>query len=543
MPSVLQNAALDRLKHLASTGDPQAIRILSDAGLWTVGDRRIYTFADLKIRRKDKQLVTFEPNAVQQLYLDEITPRWRSGDYAMTAQREIILKARQFGFSTLILALFFLDTVNNPETQTKVMAHDTDTTELLFGMVHRFYNNLPSPPPTKYSTRRELAFSHNGSFLSVQTAGSMGAGRGGTPTNIHCSEVAFWPDPEIFTGLMQSLPLNGNCFEETTANGLGNEFYDQYQDAKLGLSNFTPRFYAWFDHPEYSVVPAPDFEPTVKELELIINHGVTYDQLQWRRNKIKEPGMGDKFVQEYPANDTEAFRVSGSTFFDRFDKAKIVKRAMFTPTDPPPNWYVARGGLDWGFADPFAFVLSFKDERQKWQVTESFEQARLSNEAQADMVCDCIKRWGVSKDKFLLICDGSMFYKKTINAIQFPPDIEAFQKAGLICVPAASGEEANKFRNNQVRDNFDGSTIEIYEGYNTRLVKCIEMAKHDPLKPERLLHDAASHMVVALGNAISPYGEGTAKPAPNETHPQAEYMADPESRYFQGPGKDDRPYL
>lgn len=517
MPSALQSAAIDRLKSLAKSGDPKAITVLKSAGMWSDTDRQIYTFADLKIRRKEKPhaLVTFAPNAIQRCYLDDICPHYRTGDIRMSGLREILLKSRQFGFSTLILALLFLDTINNPETQTKVIAHNTDTTVLLFGMIHRFYNNIPQPPPTQYSTRRELAFSHNGSFLSVQTAGSKEGGRGGTPSNIHCSEVAYWPSPDIFTSLMQGLPSTGNCFQETTANGIGNEFYDQYWDAKDGDgSTFTARFYPWFDHEEYSTKAHESFEATAEELDLILRYDLTLDQLQWRRNKIKEPGMGDKFKQEYPANDVEAFRTSGSMFFERFDKAKSVHRAVHTPDSPPPRWYVARGGLDWGYADPFAFVLTVKDERGKWQVLESFQQARLGNEAQADMVCDCIKRWGIDKADFLVIFDGSMVNHKTINGIAFPPDIEAFQKAGLNCVAAGTDEDAAKFRNNGIRAAIDEDLLVIYEGWNTALVKCIETAKHDEhdTKREKLNHDAASHLVVALGNAISPYGHEAEKP-------------------------------
>src|SRR5215471_21608718 len=77
------------------------------------------TFADLKIRTKERQLVTFAPNDVQETYLDLLAAEyeefdWKNGVYRLRGAREDVLKARQQGLSTLWLALFFLDTVNNP---------------------------------------------------------------------------------------------------------------------------------------------------------------------------------------------------------------------------------------------------------------------------------------------------------------------------------------------------------------------------------------------------------------------------------------------
>ena len=261
----------------------------------------LVTFADLRIRTKDQRIVPFVPNAVQSKYLDMIGTGWRDGVIDLRGKREFVLKGRQFGFSTLVMALFFLDTINNPETQTKVIAHDTDSTEMLFRMVHRFYDYLPEAKkrPTKYSSKRELVFADNGSFLEVMTAGTKGSGRGDTPSNLHCSEVAFWPDHGLFTGLLQGLPKTGCVFQESTANGEGNEFHKSYEKSVAGDSPFVPRFFAWFEHEEYQTEPVPGFEPDKDEMGLISKYGLSFAQLQWRRDKIKEPGMGNLFRQEY----------------------------------------------------------------------------------------------------------------------------------------------------------------------------------------------------------------------------------------------------
>jgi hypothetical protein len=214
----------------------------------------------------------------------------------------------------------------------------------------------------------------------------------------------------------------------------------------------------------------------------------------------------------YPAFMREAqhdVRVGG-TFFPQFENREpYVVPAIFTPDNPPPHWYTIRIGLDWGFADPYAYTMSAIDEIGRKHILESHEETQLKNEAQAAQIVAACERWKIPISRVRLMADGSMWNKKTINGVQFPPDIEAFQKAGFRTVPCSVGAEANKFRNRGIRDAIreDGRGMVVYEGYNVRLIDCIMGAKHDtaPGKVEQLLHDENSHLVVSLGNAISTY--------------------------------------
>lgn len=293
------------------------------------------TFADLRIRTKDKRVIPFAPNAVQEKYLDLICPRWREGDYKLTGQREIILKARQFGFSTLILALLFLDTINNPNTQTVVIAHDIDSTTRLFQMVQRFYNSLPDEkrPRTQYANRREFLWPDLGSSFFVGTAGNGEFGRGSTINNVHASEIGMWPNAEeIMAGLMQAVPADGNVFQESTAKGVGNYFHEEFERAQSGESALHARFFAWFEHVEYQGAPITD--PSEEEQRLQSLYDLSAEQIGWRRAKLREPGMRTQFVQEYPANPREAFISSGNPYFDMAtleDLAKQLGDAVFDP--------------------------------------------------------------------------------------------------------------------------------------------------------------------------------------------------------------------
>lgn len=283
----------------------------------TLGTRSV-TMDDLRIRDRRRRIVPLVPNPTQAKYLSML------GE-GFVGNREIILKSRQLGLSTLILALIFLDTVNTPNTYSAVIAHDTESTIRLFQMVQRFYENLPEEkrPKTEHANRREYTWPELGSTFFVGTAGARSFGRGSTINNLHCSEVAFWPDGEtLMTGLLEAVPADGNVFIESTANGLGNYFHAEWEAAESGQSAFEPRFFAWHDDPEY-VTEVPDgFEMTDDEAALASTYGLSAEQIAWRREKTLV--LKDKFPQEYPSDPAEAFIVTGSPYFDRLALAQAL---------------------------------------------------------------------------------------------------------------------------------------------------------------------------------------------------------------------------
>ena len=300
-------------------------------------ERAPISLSALKIKTKDKRDIRFELNPVQILYLDQLCPRWREGDYKLTGTKEIILKARQFGFSTLILGLFFLDTIQAPNTSTVVIAHDADSTERLFRTVQRFYESLPEAvrPRTKFANRREYLWPDLDSSFFIGTAGAKEFGRSNTINNVHMSEVGMWKDgEEIVSGLLQAVPMGGNVFAESTAKGLGNWFHSEYTAAERHDSVFTPRFFGWHQHAEYQLPleAGETFVPTDEEHKLIDAYGVSYEQLKWRRMKVKE--LRDLFPQEYPANAREAFLTSGNPYFDRKKLGELSDRLQSAEGEP-----------------------------------------------------------------------------------------------------------------------------------------------------------------------------------------------------------------
>jgi hypothetical protein len=67
-------------------------------------------------------------------------------DYARRCtKRNIVLKARQLGITTYVAARFFVHTITHPGTLSVQVAHDQQSAEEIFRIVHRFVENLPAP--------------------------------------------------------------------------------------------------------------------------------------------------------------------------------------------------------------------------------------------------------------------------------------------------------------------------------------------------------------------------------------------------------------
>jgi hypothetical protein len=282
----------------------------------------------LVIRDEHGAMVPLEPNPHQLIVHQAIREQREQG----LPVRLIILKPRKTGTSTQCAGEIY-HTVRFRPADALVVANDDATTEYLFQITHRFYDNLPTSERLALvaSNRKELRFARRpdtgleGSIL-VATAGTKTVGRGFTPLYLHCSEVPYFPNSEtVMTGLLNSIPdtIESMVILEGTANGMGGWFYDMWQRSKAGLTAYKPVFLSWKDFPKYSMRVAHEDRFTAslssEERRLQGSHGLTLEQLNWRRWALENKCHGDVqyFRQEYPLTDVEAFITSGRGRFDR----------------------------------------------------------------------------------------------------------------------------------------------------------------------------------------------------------------------------------
>src|SRR5574339_499037 len=204
-----------------------------------------YEFArkNLKILDKEKRLLPFVWNKAQ---LD--FHKSRTG-------RDLILKARQLGFSTYIQGELFRRVISRTRT-TMTLGHDADTTAKLRLMADRFWehyhNKEGQREPRKYANASMTTYPNKDSVMTIATAGSLHTGRGDTYTDLHGSEVAFWPDAEsIISGAMQG--GNPDVILESTPNGAQGLFYELCMEAMDGNGVWKLHFYPWWWDTAYKI--------------------------------------------------------------------------------------------------------------------------------------------------------------------------------------------------------------------------------------------------------------------------------------------------
>jgi hypothetical protein len=269
---------------------------------------RTWIEANLVIRTKGRREIPFLLNAVQQRFLAQMTGR------------DLILKPRQLGFTTLSCALFFADTLLRPNTTSVLVAHDWASTEKIFRIVHLFWEQLPEEERVqvgrpRYASKTELVWPQIGSSFYVGAAGSARFGHGLTIHNLHLSEAARYVHPEVvLRGLLEAVPLGGRIIFESTANGMGNDFHQRWVEAKGGKSTYRPHLYLWWDDPSYRIEGPPLEDVTEEERALMARHGLDDAQIRWRRGKIAE--LGRAFPEQYPEDDESCFLTTGRMFFD-----------------------------------------------------------------------------------------------------------------------------------------------------------------------------------------------------------------------------------
>jgi Terminase RNaseH-like domain len=260
------------------------------------------------VRSKSKGLVRLRPNRAQAEYSRRCTGR------------NIVLKARQLGMTTYIAARFFIHTITQPGTTAVQVAHNQESAEEIFKIVHRFRENLPEEMRrgalvTSRSNIRQIVFPRLDSEYRVATAADANAGRGMTIHNLHCSEVARWPRDgmETLASLRAAVPEKGEIVLESTPNGAGGVFYDEWQRADE--TGYQRHFFPWWYDGDYRVDGDAVLERvTTEEKELMEREGLAEAQILWRRmNRAQLRGLA---AQEFAEDAVTCFRASGECVFD-----------------------------------------------------------------------------------------------------------------------------------------------------------------------------------------------------------------------------------
>jgi hypothetical protein len=335
----------------------------------------------LKIDNKEGAVVQFKLNRAQRYFQENKT------------NRNIIIKARQLGLSSCILADMFTDAIFIPYSRSAVISHESEATKRLLDRVQSYYELMEDPKPVMgIESRNEKSFPELHSSIYLGTAGSKAFGRGDTIRKVHASEIAHWEDGErLLTGLEDSVPMSGELTIETTPNGEENIAYLLWTKAREGKSPYKPFFFPWwwaddYQIPEGSALSLPEdrgtLHLTAEESELVEKNHLTEEQIRWRRWKISE--KGGLFWQEFPEDELSCFISIGDPVFDSAILSNLSQgcyegkkhKGGWTIWQPPEPKMLYTVGADTSAGAPGGSYSAACVLNARWEVVATY-QARV----------------------------------------------------------------------------------------------------------------------------------------------------------------------
>ena len=321
---------------------------------WRIYSGKLYR---IMIKGEDGEVdavLPFRPNAAQRRFL-------RNLHY-----RNIILKARQLGFTTLVAILWLDHALFNGNQRCGIIAQTEDkAAEILSDKIKFAYDGLPDFVKewawVKTNNETELHFGHNNS--SIRCATSM---RGGTIHRLHISEMGKIAKEfrkkarEIVTGSLPAVPKAGIAIIESTAEGQEGEFHAYATRAQRlyesgqwpTLAQYQFHFFPWFTDAGYRmksdrVAVSPAEHLYFTELEQYWNEGkrwkliadkpvkISLEQRAWYISQRDETfgGDGELMWQEFPSTPDECWQRSteGTYYAKQLSAARSQGRITRVP--------------------------------------------------------------------------------------------------------------------------------------------------------------------------------------------------------------------
>lgn len=299
--------------------------------------------------------VPFRPNASQLEFLGNLS------------ELNIILKARQLGFTTLCCLIYLDACIFTPNTRAGVIAHRLDDAKVIFRDKIKYpYDQLDegirNACPATQDSVDSLAFGNN-SAIRVST--SM---RSGTLQYLHISEFgkicAQFPEKarEIVTGSLNTVHAGQFVVIESTAEGQDGAFYKMVQEARTLQDTKAPltkldykfHFFPWWRDPKYTLPGAMVTvgDSDIRYFDKLQAEGITLTEAQKAWYVKKEKTQEDDMRREYPSTPDEAFEqaLEGAYYSRQLAMAGKHGRIAGFPFDPRymvnTFWDIGRNDLN-----------------------------------------------------------------------------------------------------------------------------------------------------------------------------------------------------
>lgn len=323
-------AVLDRWPDYASLPplEQERCRITEDFEYWCA---RCVTIRDKELRRNVRLVL----NRPQRRLLAALEGQRAAG----LPVRVILLKARQWGGSTLVqMYMAWMQLVRHKGWNSLICGHlhaSGKNIKRMYNLLLRHYplelldDGDDVPQFTKLEGQPNVQqLASRDCLVLMGSSRSEDAVRGYDIAMAHLSEVAYWkesamhcPD-DLVRSVCGSIVLEPETVIvlESTANGVGDYFHDEWLRACQQRSDKVPVFVPWYeieiytkrvDDPEALWEQMDDYERG------LWHEGLTLEQINWYHLKRREYRTHELMMAEYPGSASEAFATSGFSPFDR----------------------------------------------------------------------------------------------------------------------------------------------------------------------------------------------------------------------------------
>lgn len=338
--------------------------------------------------------------------------------------RIVLLKARQWGGSTTSqLYMAWLQLIHKVGLNSLIIAHQGSASDEIKDMFDRMIKAYPVEMLHKLGEAYDanetklVGVGKSGSIyrvpqrnckIKIGTAERPDGCRGGDYSLVHLSEVGLWKATEgkkpedivrsACSGVLYK-PYTMIVYE-STANGTGNFFQREYDDAKRWVdgkkvSQFEAMFVSWFDIEKYSL-PVENImefatvlydnrnnanvgsnrEESGQYLWWLWKIGATLEAINWYVKERAKYNDHASMASEYPSDDIEAFVHSGTMVFDKY------KVDTFRDSCKEPR-YIGDVYADGDEGKNALKNLRFTEDRQGllwvWNLPEIDENEKITN--------------------------------------------------------------------------------------------------------------------------------------------------------------------
>lgn len=251
--------------------------------------------------------------------------------------RMIILKARQWGGSTVVeMYMAWIQTVLATNCNAIVCGAEMRGSQVVLNLYSDMLAYYPpelwegEKPPKMKTTRGILQVEGRDNRIYVAASTNPDAVRGANAALVHLTEAAYWKssrlrDPwDAVRAIYCSVPMAPMTMivMESTADGVGSFFHEEWLRAESGQSGKRAVFVPWYEIRSNTLrFPAEEDarrlweQMDTYEQALWHDTGLTLEQIYWYHCRRREMKEHSKMMSEFPSTSMEAFTSSSRNVF------------------------------------------------------------------------------------------------------------------------------------------------------------------------------------------------------------------------------------